>query len=443
MANNLYSLENLTRPTRVRYYVLAALCFAAVLAYFHRGCLAVPKETISEELLKKDYPEEFEAKMDQVQSAFFLGYALFQIPGGWLGDRFGTRLILTLFLLIWSSATGLMALADGFFALAALQLVNGMAQACIFPCCVKTFARWFPASEKAFPNGLLGSFMSVGGAVQQALTGFLLGYFLWQGVLVLYAIPGILFALWFAYWFRNRPEQHAWVNEEERRWIEGPHPQPETPATDLPAPVPWRTVLTSGRLGLICGQQFFRAAAYIFLFSIFPEFLQKGHGISQDESGYWSALPLLGVVFGSLTGGLVMDWIWRRTGNRTLSRKGIALVGMLGAAVFMALAFLADSIGLMMAAITAAAFCGGLTGPAGYTITIDQGGRHVATVFSIMNTAGNVGATFLPVVLGAFVRWTSWDDALLFVACLYVGAALCWALLQAQGSIFAEASRGP
>jgi len=455
------------RPTRTRYVVLGALCTAAVIAYIHRGCLSVPKQTIQSDLGLDA------AQMETVLSAFFLGYAVFQIPGGWIGDRFGTRRSLTIFMLLWSTATGLMSLADGFAWLITMQIVNGMAQAGIFPCCVKTFSCWFPRSERAFPNGLLGSFMSVGGALATSLMGLLLLLLPWQGVLPMLAGPGAIFAIGFFLWFRDRPQEHSWVNDEERRWIEGDAardnasppaslPEGERGQENIHSPVGKKNADTpsplgrgqgegnagadahlpqqSGgldlfflvQLGLVSGQQFFRASAYIFYTTLFPTFLQKARGVGESESGFWTSVPLLGVVFGSVTGGLAMDAIMRRTGNATLSRKGMGVVGVLGAGLFLTLAYLPADVVPTIALITASTFCSGLSGAAAYTVTIDMGGKHIATVFSIMNTAGNVGATLLPVGLGWLVRQTSWNDALLFAAALYGGAGVCWSLVRVR-----------
>jgi sugar phosphate permease len=417
----------LSRPTPVRYVVLAALCFAAVIAYVHRSCLSVPERSIRRDL---DLDKE---DMGAILGVFYFGYAIFQIPGGWLGGRFGTRLALTAFLGAWSVAIGLMPLAGGFAVLFLLQLVNGMAQAGIFPCCVQSFARWFPETERAFPNGMLGAFMSVGAALASFLTGFLLYLGLsWQQVLLAYALPGIVFAVLFYLWFRDTPAEHIWVNQAERQLIEGGARKPAEATAD----VAWRRLLTSAALWLVCGQQFFRAAGYVFYVTFFPAFLQNARGFSEAESGMFGSLPLMGVVLGSITGGLVMDALLRRTGNRWLSRNGVALVGVLGSAVFLAAAFLVDDPLVTVGLLTLSTFHAGLTGPAGYTATIDLGGRHVATVFSIMNTAGNIGAALLTTVLPLWVQFTSWDHVLLFQAGLYGAAAVCWSLLKVRGSIF-------
>src|SRR4051794_29457536 len=95
------------RPTAVRYAVLAWLCLFAVLAYVQRGCLAVPAELVQQDLhLSKE-------ELAQALAGFFLGYLVFQLPGGWLGGRWGTRRTLPVLVLLWSAATGGMGLAGG------------------------------------------------------------------------------------------------------------------------------------------------------------------------------------------------------------------------------------------------------------------------------------------------------------------------------------------
>lgn len=420
-----------TRPSFVRYLVLAVLCAAAVVAYVHRGCLAVPKLSIRDDLALSDL------QMAQVLGAFYLGYALFQIPGGWLSDRWGTRRTLPACIVIWSTAVGLMSLAHSFEALLALHVVNGMAQAAIFPCCVKSFSHWFPAPERAFPSGALSSFMSVGGALGSVLTGLILLRTSWESMLLFLALPGFVFAGFLFFWFRDHPTEHPWVNEHEREWI-------ATSAT-VSAPrgaaerVPWQTLFTSSRMGLICAQQFFRAAAYIFYTTQFPTYLQETRGVSQSESGYLAGIPLLGVVGAGLVGGFAMDLLLRKTGSMAWSRKGVALSGTLGGAFFLVIAYFCADLYIAIGFMTMSMFCAGLAGPAGYTVTIDQGGKHVATVFSIMNTAGNIAATIYPVALELLVAATDWKYALVYTASLYFIAAVCWALLQVRGSIFEKA----
>ena len=153
----------------IRFAVLGWLCAGAMLAYLHRFCISVPYETIRNDLSLTP------RQMNLVLGSFFAGYSLLQIPSGWLGDRWGSRRALALFAAFWSVATAFMGLANGFVMALAAWVVNGIGQAGIFPCCVKSISRWFPASGRAFPNGMLTSFMSNGSP--PGLIGDLLAYF--------------------------------------------------------------------------------------------------------------------------------------------------------------------------------------------------------------------------------------------------------------------------
>ncbi len=417
--------------SRVRYVVLGWLCVLATVAYIHRSCLAVATTAIQEDLCLTAQ------EMAWALAAFQLGYALFQLPTGWLGDRWGAWLGLTLCTVLSGAATGGMALAGGLVGLLLWRALMGLAQAGLFPCSVQAIQHWFPVTEKAMPCGLLGAFMSVGAVIGSALTGLLLAYLSWPDVFLLLAVVGPLCASWFYWWFRNRPEEHAAVNALELQHI-GRGQEENVIPTQLPEATPWKKLLSSGRMGLICGQQFFRAAAYIFFLSWFPTLLQKTRGVSLEASGYLNSFPLAGVVVGSTLGGFLMDYLLRRTGNKNFSRRTIAVLGCSGCAGCLVLAQSANQTLPLVALVTLGTLLAGMAGPAGYTVTIDLGGRYVATVFSIMNMAGNLGAFAAPLVAERVAHQWGWNAALWFVAGLYLAAALCWCCLRVEGKPIAD-----
>src|SRR3954463_5331206 len=123
-------------PTQVRYIVLAFLCLAAMLAYIPRNCLGVAEKDIRSSLGLSEF------EMGWVMSAFFITYALFQIPTGWLGHVCGTRWALTLFAVLWSVAGGLAGLATGMTVLLLARLGMGVGQAGLFPCTTTSLAKW-------------------------------------------------------------------------------------------------------------------------------------------------------------------------------------------------------------------------------------------------------------------------------------------------------------
>lgn len=430
--------EPLVSPTR--YLVLVWLCSAAAIAYVHRNCLGVIEKTVRGDLdLGLD-------EMAVVLSSFFFGYAVFQIPSGWLADRWGTRRLLSLLAVAWSVATGAMALASGFVSLTTLRFIGGSAQAGIFSCATKSISKWFPSTERGMTSGFLGSFMSVGGALAAITTGVLVRFLSWQWILLAYAVPGIVWAVWFYVWFRDRPEekmtpygestgsptQSARVDAQDSvsssTKVESPEP---------PEPTPWGMLLSAPTMWWIGGQQFFRAAGYIFYASWFATFLQETREVSLTKAGVMTSLPLWGVVIGSPLGGIFSDWLLTRTGSRRIARQGVAVTSMLGCAVLILAADVVENVWMAVFVISAGSFCSSFGGPCAYAVTIDVGGNHVATVFSMMNMCGNIGAAVFPLVVPPLVHATAdWDVVLFLFAGIYVAAAVCWTRVNPNGSIF-------
>ena len=305
------------RPTYVRYVVLAWMCLFAMLAYVHRSAIAVPASLIQDELgLSKE-------EMALAMSMFLWGYATLQLPGGLLADRWGSRLVLPLLVVVSALANGLLGLATGLGWLLACRYVMGVAQAGFFPAPVKTFSQWFPASERPFLAACWRASCRLAGSWPAA-------YRLASRIHVLAAdpnglcVPCLALAAWFYIWFRDRPSQHPLVNDAEAAWIEGD----AGPTFDISRPAtPWQTIFTSISMACICGQQFCRGAGYIFYVTWLPTFLQETQGVNVSTSGYLTSLPCSGGLRQSerrLAHGLA----FRRTGSKWLSRKGLALINL-------------------------------------------------------------------------------------------------------------------
>ena len=418
-------------PVPVRYLVLAWLCAAATIAYSQRFPLGVLVTLVQDDLKIDD------EAMGWAISAFFISYALFQIPGGWLSDRWGSRAALALFVTACSLAVGLTGAATGIVALVVFRLTAGAGQAGIFPAATLSMARWFPSTERAVSSGLLAGCMSLGGVVATALAGSLLLLCSWRWVFLIFAIPGIAWSVGFYLWFRNRPEEHSGVRAAELSVIRGGAAESDHDRHSTSEPTPWIALARSASMWLIAWQQFFRAAGYALFTSWFPKYLQKVYEITVEEAGVLTSIALAAVVVGSPLGGILSDWLLVRSGSRRISRQGTAIVTMLACAAFFALSMLPTRPGPAVMLIAAAAFFGAVAGPIAYAITIDMGGRHVATVFSVMNMAGNIGAAAFPVVVGSLVERTGrWEWIPLLVAGIYVAGAVCWLFLNPNGTVF-------
>ncbi len=411
---------------------MAGLCAAAALSYVSRNAIAVAESTVRADL------ELTKEQSGWLMSAFFISYALCQIPGAWVGQRLGTRRALPAFAIAWSITTGLTAVG-GFFNLLAMRVMKGVSQAGLIPICIGVVAKWFPKTGQAFATGALGSFMSVGGAVGAVLTGWLVVEIGWRWMFVLYSLPGLLWAAWFWGWFRNTPSEHPAVNTAERELISSAGDLP-SPAGAAAPPTPWLQLITSPAMWCICGQQFFRGAGYMFFTSWFATYLQEARGVTILKSGFLTMLPLLAVVVGGLAGGAISDAVLKRTGSRRLARQGVSLVSLgLCAALTLSAYFFADPLTAVLI-ISAGSFFAAVVGPCGYTITIDMGGAHVSTVNSVMNMTGNFGAMLFPLAVPLLLgEDQNWNVVLVTFGALYLGSAVCWLLLKPDGTVFEQA----
>ncbi len=432
----------------VRYLVLVWLCLAATIAYVQRISLGVAESTIRKELdIDKD-------AMGWIGALFFLSYALFQLPTGWLAHTFGSRRALPVFSVLWSAATGCLALASGFASLVGVRLAMGAGQAGIFPASTTTITRWFPLTRRSVACGLLAAFMSAGGALGSAITGYLVEGIGWRTTFALYALPGILWAVGFWLWFRDSPEEHSWVDEKELAAIRPASLPPIGGRDDSPASaqaavarsssaserVPWAIILGSPAMWWIGVQQFCRAAGYVFFATWFATYLQETRGVSVAESGLLNSFVLLGVVFGSLTGGAVSDWLLERTGSRRVARQYFSAVTLVCCAGLVVGAFFIQGTMLAVLAISAGTFFASCSGPCAYALSMDLGGRHVATVFSFMNMCGNLGAFAFPLLVPKLLGWTgSWDAVLFTFAIIHFVAAVCWLCFNANRDLISEA----
>ena len=412
------------KPSRTRFIALAGLCAAAALAYLTRNAPGTAESTIRGDLgLSKE-------QSGWLISAFFWPYALCQIPAAVVLKRIGARRALPWFAVLWSLASALSAVG-GLTMLLIGRACMGVAQAGLVPVGVSAMARWFPRSEQGLASGAFGGFMSVGGIVAAPLTASLLMPLGWRWTFVMFALPGVLWAVWFGGWFRDEPSEHQSVNEAERELIGG-----ERSAATGPTAMPWRLLFASPAMWFLCAQQVCRAAGYIFFSSWFATYLQEARGVTIIHSGWLSALPLLADVTGCIFGGALTDAVLRWTGKERLARQGISVIALLMCAGLIACAWSVANPTLAVLVISAGMFCAAIANPCGSAVTMRIGGKHCATVSGTMNMCGNFGAASFPIVVPWLLRTTgSWNAVLVGFAALYVLAAGFWLMLRTDKSV--------
>jgi nitrate/nitrite transporter NarK len=401
----------------MRYFMLTLLCWIAVISYVQR--LGVNSISAEIEIAFDVNTEEF----GLLGSVWLIGYALMQVPAGTLADRMGSRNALILYAVAWSILTGSIGLCQDFTLLLVLWFLLGMTMAGVFPCAAKSIAAWFPDTQKATASGLLGSCTLLGAAIASTLTPWLVieQNWAWQ---ITYACYGAIGIVWAIVYGLTIPERS----------------QSQTAAPPMTR-ADWQRLVGSASMWLICGQQFFRAAAMIFFLNWFPTFLKQSWLLTEMQAGRYASYALGSAMLGGIFGGFFSDWLLCVTGHRRLSRQGIAVVGMTTCSVLIITTYFVTDETIAILVFSLGAFIAAFGGVSGYTVTIEFGGKRVATVFSIMNMSGNFGAALAQYAAGLLKERTgNWDTALFMFVGIFAVDAVCWALLNPRRPLFEDSN---
>jgi ACS family glucarate transporter-like MFS transporter len=438
------------RPTGVRHIVLAALLVITCINYVQRNALSPASTTVGEDLHLNDAdPNDADRLMGHVLGAFFFGYTFAQVPAGAFAKWLGAKRTLVLMAALWSVATAACALAEGYYGLMAGRIVQGIFQAGIFSCATLILAVWYPATKRGIATAWLNSFMLLGGVFANFVTGWLLGPLGWRWLLVVYAVPGILWAVWFAWWFRSRPADHPGVNDAEQRLIDGPPPAPASvPVAAIRRALPLFAVLA---IALLCAQQACRAGANRLMDQLMPTYYEKGGRLDAvlppgDEArtkerrslaAYLTGCLLIAQVVGSMMGGMLSDAVLRRTGSLRLARNGVALFSLLGSVALYLAAYPIADVYAATAVFGLGVLVFSFSSPCAYALAIDMGGKDLAIVFSLMNMAGNLGAYAFVSFVPTLAASRGWDAGLLVFVGMHLVAAACWVWLDPNAKLSA------
>lgn len=420
-----------SKPTFIRRRILLLLAGLSLVSYTLRTNISVAAKFMMPDLGLD------EIQMGQVFSAFMLGYAIFQVPAGYWGDRRGPRVVLSIAALGWAVATLLTGLAPGmligaglgaFLFLLVLRFALGAAEAATFPVAARAVASWMPVTERTFANGLVIAGSTLGMIFGPPAISWLMATRGWRSVFFVTSVLGfIIAALW--YWYAtDRPAEHRDVNEAERRIIAaGGLP------LDAPARAPWRELLTNRNLRWICLSYFLDSfVLFIFIFWFYL-YLTDERGFSVLKGGVYNSLPyifatLLLPLFGRLT-----DTISIARG-RTQGRRLMAMGCLISSAMFLFIgARVAAPIPAILCLSLSVGFLLSTEGPFWATST-EVTGPNAATAGGIMNMAGNAGGVISTALTPLLFRTFGWNSTFLLCGAMTITAGLLWLMIDAEDS---------
>lgn len=399
------------RPTFVRWRVLLLLAVVSFVSYLLRGNLSIAAPRMIADLGLT------EIQWGWVMSAFPLGYALFQFPGGVWGGRVGPRKALALITVAWGvliaissvvPAAGMTSTATILAALITVQFLVGVAHAPVFPVVAASIEHWFPVGRWAFPNGLTSSGLTIGLAVTASALPWLIGAHGWRAAFIMLAPFGFAAAALWWWYARDRPSQHRSTNAAEVALIStgrDPAELADAIGVDPDAPPAWLRVLKSRDALLVTLSYSCMNFVFYVVFSWGFYYLVKVRGFSEQDAGFLTSAQWLAAGVGAALGGWACDRLCRRLGLRWGCRWPI-VVGMLAsAALLLGVAFhpRADAAAVMLGLCFF--FNQSTEGPYWATATA-VGGRHAGAAGGLMNTGANlmgfVNALLLAVVADAF-----------------------------------------
>ncbi len=438
-------------PTRVRFAVLGFAASLSLLTYLDRVCISQVRDQIEGDL------GITEKQMGWVFSAFLFGYMLFEVPGGWMGDRWGTRRVLTRIVLWWSLFTALTGCVtqnglffitgvSGFAMLLIIRFLFGAGEAGAYPNLARVVGCWFPYRERALAQGTIWMSARLGGAIAPIAIIELSDWIGWRGAFGVLGSIGIVWVISFRLWFRNRPEDHPHCNEAERDLIRSaPHSLSSSEAGQAHAPVPWRTMLTSGNMWAVCLAAACVSFGWYFYASWQPQFLKDVHGIDFKESKWLTALPWLAGAAGCLLGGFLSDRLVRRAGRRW-GRSLLGLVGFTGAGLCVLAIPAVPEAWQAVTLLCLAFFINDVAIPVLWAVGSDIGGRHAGTVTGFMNMIGAVGGMISPTLtpilkydLPETMSLTArWQIIFAVYATAWFIAALAWLWIDASKPLFRD-----
>jgi MFS family permease len=394
--------------SHVRYEVLGMSFLMAFLMYMERGAIGAVTPSIMREF-----------RIDKITmgwaiSAFGWSYALCQIPGGWMADRFGPRAVLAVAMTWWSLFSAATVLSFNAVSLAATRLLFGAGEAAAFPAGSRALVPWLPLKRRAFGQGFQHSGARLGAALAPAVVVYLIAASGWRTVFYIFGAVGIVWAVgWYAS-YRNTPAENRRVDAAELEmlsasggWARGRRQRA----------VPWRRILRSRNLLRLSTLYFCYGFVLWLYLAWFPTYLREARHFSGLKTGL-ASLPLFAATATNIAGGLFSDRFAIKWGDLRRGRTIVSRSGFLIAAIALLPGVLASGEIVALFCLTIALAGLELTVAVSWAICIDIGGEFSGSVSSVMNTWGNLGGAISAVAAGYLATHLGWTSPFLLASAL-------------------------
>ncbi|SOD92912.1 MFS transporter [Spirosoma fluviale] len=403
------------KKTRVRYSMLALVFINVVINYLDRSNISVAGTALSKDM---DLSSE---QLGFIFSAFGWTYALLQIPGGLIADRFGPRILYAFCLITWSLATVCQGFVRGFASLFSLRLATGAFEAPSYPINNRIVTSWFPEHERASSIALYVSGQFIGLAFLTPVLTYIQSQFGWQGLFICTGIVGLIWGVVWYLLYRD-PLDHPTVNEAELTYIEegGGLFRGRQAGTSKSSVWSWvnvKQVFSTRTLwGVYIGQFAVNSMLWFFL-TWFPTYLVKYRGLDFIKSGYLASVPFLAACAGLLLSGFVSDRLVKQGKSVTMARKAPIIIGLLLSISIVGANYTNDTA-LIIAFMALAFFGSGMALISWVFVSILSPKHLIGLTGGVFNFMGNLASIVVPIVIGYLAKDGDFKPALVFVGAL-------------------------
>ncbi|WP_051937200.1 MULTISPECIES: MFS transporter [Erwinia] len=403
------------RTGRTRFVILSLVFINIIINYMDRTNLSVAATEMAGELRFTPI------QMGLIFSAFGWVYAALQIPGGFLIDKLGARLVYGVGLFIWSLITALHALASGFASLVGLRLGVGAFEAPVMPSNNRVISSWFPVQERATAIGIYSSAQFVGLACMTPLLFHVQEAWGWRGLFLITGVAGMIWAaVW--YWLYREPLDHKGVSTGELNYIRDGGALLESRQESAARHFRWQdlALMFSNRklIGIYLGQ-FTISATFWFFLTWFPTYLVEYRHMSFIKSGYVASVPYLAAFCGVLLAGFVSDRMIRRGVSASIARKTPVILGMF-MTLFILGANYTDNPAWIIVFMSLAFFGNGLATITWVFVTTLAPRHLIGLAGGVFNFTGALSSIVVPIAIGALIDGQNFAPALTFIAFLAV-----------------------
>jgi ACS family glucarate transporter-like MFS transporter len=377
--------------------------------------------------------------MGHIFGIFAIGYALFQIPSGWLADVLGPRRVLAWVVSLWSVFTILTGAAFNAVSLLAIRFLFGVGEAGAFPGATRALYNWVPAKERGIAQGLFHSGARVGAAISLFLMPFLILFVGWRVTFVINGIIGVAWVTMWLKWFRNDPKDHSGVNSAELSYIR----DGRTAESASSRKVPFAVIVTSGNMLLAMFQYIASNITFFISFTWLQPYMTTQWG---PEAGIYAPIPLIFGMFAHWISGALVTFLYGK-GYHVGSRRIPAATGFVIGALGLMLTTQAGAAGplLFVLCFSIAVFGVELTLSPSWSFCMDIGGESSGAVSGAMNMLGNLGSAFSAIVFPRFVAHVTLpyfaettgtaNSFFVFAAVINVLAAVAWLFMNPKKAI--------